>query len=182
MLNRLIDFHLKHRWFVLVGLSGVIALGIYVMLHIPVDAFPDLTNNQVVVLTECPSMAPGEVEQLVTFPIESALMGIPRTEGVRSISKFGLSMVTIVFDDAVNTWFARQLVNERLQEVRGRLPDGIDPMLGPMATAFGEVYQYTIEGQGHSPMDLKTVHDWQIRYALRTVPRCERSEFLGWRN
>jgi cobalt-zinc-cadmium resistance protein CzcA len=170
MLQRLIDFHLKQRWVVLVGVTLIIVVGVAVMLRIPVDAFPDLTNNQVVIVTECPSMAPSEVEQLVTFPIESALMGIPRTEGIRSISKLGLSMVTLIFDDSVNTWFARQLVNERLQEVRGRLPQGLDPTLGPMATAFGEVYQYTVEGQGYSPMDLKTIHDWQIRYALRTVP------------
>lgn len=170
MLQRMIDFHLKNRWVVLAGVLLIIGGGGWVMWNIPVDAFPDLTNNQVVVVTECPSMAPGEVEQLVTFPIESALMGIPKTEGIRSISKLGLSMVTLIFDDSVNTWFARQLVNERLQEVRGRLPQGLEPTLGPMATAFGEVYQYTVEGQGYSPMELKTIHDWQIRYALRTVP------------
>ena len=116
MLNRLIDFHLRHQWFVIVGLLGVIALGVHSMLLIPVDAFPDLTNNQVVVITECPAMAPSEVEALVTFPIETALMGLPRTEGIRSISKLGLSIVTLVFDDSVETYFARQIVNERLQE------------------------------------------------------------------
>ncbi len=170
MLQRIIDFHLRQRWVVLLGVLLIVVAGVAVMLRIPVDAFPDLTNNQVVVVTECPSMAPSEVEQLVTFPIESALMGIPKTEGIRSISKLGLSMVTLIFDDSVNTWFARQLVNERLQEVRGRLPQGLDPTLGPMATAFGEVYQYTVEGTGRSAMDLKTTHDWQVRYALRTVP------------
>ena len=170
MLQRIIDFHLRNRWLVLLGVLLIAVFGIWVMLNIPVDAFPDLTNNQVVVVTECPAMAPSEVEQLVTFPIESALMGIPRTQGIRSISKLGLSMVTLIFDDDVNTWFARQLVNERLQEVRSRLPQGLDPVLGPMATAFGEVYQYTVEGEGYSAMELKTIHDWQIRYALRTVP------------
>lgn len=169
VLNRIIDFHLRQRWVVLLGLIVVIGLGLWSMFQIPIDAFPDLTNNQVVVITECPSMAPVEVEQLVSFPIESALMGIPRTTGIRSISKLGLSMVTLIFEDEVNTWFARQLVNERLQEVRGRLPRGLDPVLGPMATAFGEVYQYTIEGQGYSQMDLKTIHDWIVRPALRTV-------------
>ncbi len=119
MLNRLIDYHLHQRWVVLVGLLLIVATGVWSMLQIPIDAFPDLTNNQVVVITECPAMAPVEVEQLVSFPIESALMGIPRTTGIRSISKLGLSMVTLVFEDDVNGWFARQLVNERLQEVRG---------------------------------------------------------------
>lgn len=169
MIERIINYHLRNRWVVLIGLTVLIGVGLRTMLTIPVDAFPDLTNNQVVVLTECPSMAPVEVEQLVTFPIETSLMGMPGAQSVRSISKLGLSMVTIIFDDNVNTWFARQLVNERLIEVRGRLPEGLDPILGPMATAFGEVYQYTVEGGGLSPMDLKTLHDWQIRYALRTV-------------
>jgi cobalt-zinc-cadmium resistance protein CzcA len=170
VLHRIIDFHLEHRWFVLVGLIIVIALGVYAMLQIPIDAFPDLTNNQVVVLTECPGMAPTEVEQLVTFPIETSLMGLPRTEGIRSISKLGLSMITLVFDDSVNTYFARQIVNERLQEVRSRIPEGLEPTLGPVATAFGEVYQYTVSGKGYSAMDLKTIHEWQIKNQLRTVP------------
>ncbi|MBE0658284.1 MAG: efflux RND transporter permease subunit [Bryobacteraceae bacterium] len=170
MLDRIISFHLRQRWVVVVGLILLVAAGLWAMLRIPVEAFPDLTNNQVNVITECPAMAPSEVEQLVTFPIETALMGVPNTQDIRSISKLGLSMVTIIFDDSVNPWFARQLVNERLQEVRSRLPEGIDPVLGPMATAFGEVYQYTVEGKGLTPMEVKTIHDWQIRYALRTVP------------
>ncbi len=170
MLYRIIDFRLRHRWFVLFGLVAIIAYGVYTMLQIPVEAFPDLTNNQVVIVTESPAMAPTEVEQLVTFPIETTIMGIPNTTEIRSISKFGLSMVTLVFEDSVNPWFARQLVNERLQEVRSRLPSGLEPTLGPMATAFGEVYQYTLEGGGLSGMDLKTVQEWQVRYALRTVP------------
>jgi heavy metal efflux system protein len=170
MFSRLVDFSLDNRWFVLLVLLLFISIGTYVALQIPIDAFPDLTNNQVVVITECPAMPPTEVEQLVTFPIEAALMGLPKTEGIRSISKLGLSMVTVVFDDSVNTYFARQLVNERLQEVRSRLPRGLEPSLGPVATAFGEVYQYTVEGDQLSLMERKTLHDWQVRYALRTVP------------
>ena len=169
MLNRLIDFHLEHRWFVIIGLTLVVAFGLYTMLEIPVEAFPDLTNNQVVVFTECPALAPSEVEQLVTFPIETALMGLPRTQSIRSVSKLGLSMVTIVFDDSVPTYFARQIVNERLQEVRARLPEGLEPSLGPVATAFGEVYQYTLAGGGLSAMELKTIHEWQVKNQLRTI-------------
>jgi cobalt-zinc-cadmium resistance protein CzcA len=168
-MHRLIDFHLRHRWFVLAGLVGLIVSGLVAMMRIPVDAFPDLTNNQVVVVTECPAMAPEEVEMLVSIPIEAALMGLPRTQGVRSISKLGLSMVTVIFDDAVNIYFARQIVNERLQEVRTRLPEGLEPSLGPIATAFGEVYQYTLEGDAYSLMDRKTLHEWQIKNQLRTV-------------
>ena len=177
-LNKLIDFHLEHRLFVLVGLSLLVALGLWALARIPVDAFPDLTNNQAVVITEAPGMAPAEVEQLVTFPIEAAMMGLPRKEQVRSISKLGLSIVTIVFEDSVDVYFARQLVNERLLEARGRIPNGLEPALGPVATAFGEIYQYTLDSEGRSSMDLKTLQDWQIKYQLRAVPGV--SEINTW--
>jgi cobalt-zinc-cadmium resistance protein CzcA len=168
MLGTIIDFHLRHRFFVLAGLLGLIGFGTWTLLQIPIEAFPDLTNNQVVVVTEAPGMPGSEVEQLVTFPIEMALMGMPKTQNIRSISKLGLSMVTVVFDDSVDTYFARQIVNERLQEVRSRLPDGAEPGLGPVATAFGEVYQYTIEGDA-SAMERKTVHEWQVKNQLRSI-------------
>src|ERR1700716_3709474 len=142
MLNRLISFSLDHRWMTLSILVAFVVVSGYIASQIPIDAFPDLTNNQVVIITECPGLPPTEVEQLVTYPIESAVMGVPRTEGVRSISKLGLSVVTIILEDSVPTYFARQVVNERLQEVRSRLPAGLEPSLGPVATAFGEVYQY----------------------------------------
>jgi cobalt-zinc-cadmium resistance protein CzcA len=166
---RIVDFALNNRWLVLLALAAFSIFGVYTAASIPIDAFPDLTNNQVVVATEAPAMPPTEVEQLVTFPIETALMGLPNTLQIRSISKMGLSVVTVIFADSVNTYFARQLVNERLLEVRARLPAGIMPMLGPVATAFGEVYQYTVEGP-MSLMERKTLQDWQIRYQLRTVP------------
>jgi cobalt-zinc-cadmium resistance protein CzcA len=169
MLNRIVAFALDNRWLTLAALALIIAGSLIVAARIPIDAFPDLTNNQVVVITECPGLSPTEVEQSVTFPIETAVMGLPSTQEVRSISKLGLSVVTIIFEDHVNTWFARQMVNERVQEVRSRLPDGLEPSLGPVATAFGEVYQYTVEGP-QSLMDRKTLHDWQMRLQLRTVP------------
>ena len=169
MLNRILQFHLEHRWLVLIGLAGIVVAGVWAMLHIPIDAFPDLTNNQVTVITECPGMAPSEVEQLVTYPIEVTLMGVPKTETIRSVSKFGLSLITLVMDDSVPTYFARQLVNERLQEIRSKLPEGLETHLGPVATAFGEVYQYTVEGDLPA-MELKTLHDWDIRNQLRTIP------------
>ena len=170
MLKRIIDYHLDHPWVVLLGLVVLVAAGLSALYQTPIDAFPDLTNNQVTVITEAPGMAPVEVEQLVTFPIESSMMGLPYTEEVRSISKLGLSMVTIVFADSVDNYFARQLVNERLNEARGRIPAGLEPALGPVATAFGEVYRYTLEGEGYSPMELKTLHDWEIKYQLQAVP------------
>jgi cobalt-zinc-cadmium resistance protein CzcA len=110
MLNRLISFSLDHRGATLAALAGFLGVSLFVAAQIPIDAFPDLTNNQVVIVTECPGMPPTEVEQLVTYPIESAVMGLPKTEGVRSISKLGLSMVTSVLDDSVPTYFARQVV------------------------------------------------------------------------
>jgi heavy metal efflux system protein len=170
MLNSIVDFHLEHRWFVLIGVLGIVAVGLWAMLGIPVDAFPDLTNNQVTVITECPGMAPAEVEQLVSFPIELSIMGIPKTLDIRSISKLNLSIVTLVLDDSVPTYIARQLVNERLQEARSRIPDGLEPRLGPVATAFGEVFRYTIEAPGMSAMDVKTFHEWQVKNQLRSVP------------
>ncbi|MEQ1883496.1 MAG: CusA/CzcA family heavy metal efflux RND transporter [Bryobacteraceae bacterium] len=170
MLNKIIRFHIENRGLVLLGLALVIGAGVWAMLRTPIDAFPDLTNNQVTIITECPGMAPAEVEQLVSYPMEVGLMGIPKTEGIRSISKLNLSIVTLVLDDSVPTYFARQLVNERLQEVRSRLPQGLEPRLGPVATAFGEVYRYTIDGGGLSAMDLKTLHEWQVKNQLRTVP------------
>ncbi len=168
MLKALIDFHLNNRWVVFLGLVAVAGYGFYSLSNLPIEAFPDLTNNQVVVVTECPAMGPAEVEMLVTYPIETAMMGLPKMEEVRSISKLGLSMVTVIFDDSVNTYFARQVMNERLNEVRNRLPAAVKPTLGPVATAFGEVYQYTVEGP-QSAMDLKALHDWQIRNQLRSL-------------
>jgi cobalt-zinc-cadmium resistance protein CzcA len=163
-------FSLAHRWAVLLGVLVLIAAGGWVVDTIPVDAFPDLTNNQVVIVTDAPSMPPTEVEQLVTIPIERTLMGMPKQQEVRSLSKLGLSMVTIVFDDDVPTYFARQLVNERLQQVTTSLPAGIQPILSPPSTAFGELYQYTLTGGGLSPMDLKDVQEWEIKPQLRTIP------------
>ncbi len=170
MLKRIIDFHLDNPWLVLFGLAALIILGLRSLFNLPIAAFPDLTNNQVVIVTEAPGMASVEVEQLVTFPIESAMMGLPDTLEVRSISKLGLSMVTVVFEDRVNTYFARQVVNERLNDARARLPGGIEPTLGPVATPFGEVYQYTLEGKGYSAMELKTLHEWEVKYQLRAIP------------
>ena len=178
MLTRIIDFTLDNRWLVLACLVALVLGGGYVLLNLPIDAFPDLTNNQVVVVTECPSMSSTEVDELVTYPVESALVGLPRVETVRSISKLGLSMVTLIFDDSQNQYLARQLVAERLQEVRTRLPQNVQPTLGPMATAFGEVYQYTLESSNQSLMDVKTYQDWTLRYALRSVPGV--SEVNAW--
>ena len=178
MIRALIHFSLQQRLLVLLLALLVSGAGIWALETLPIDAFPDLTNNQVNVVTEVSGLAAAEVEQLVTFPIESAMMGIPDTEEVRSISKFGLSTVTIVFDDAIDIYFARQLVNERLEEAKTRIPQGLEPTMGPVATPFGEIYHYVVEGEGYSAMELKTLHDWNIKYQLRTVPGV--SEVNSW--
>ncbi len=177
MLNRIVDFTLAYRWLVLAGIAVLLGAGGYALYTIPVEAFPDLTNNQVVVVTEAPSLPPTEVEQLVTYPIERAMLGLPDKEEVRSLSKLGLSMVTVVFDDSVAMYFARQLVSERLQQVSSALPAGIQPVLGLPSTAFGELFQYTLSGP-MSAMDLKDLHEWVIKPQLRTIPGV--SEVNAW--
>lgn len=169
MLNRIIDFVLNNRWLVVGSTALLIAGGLWALFTIPVDAFPDLTNNQVVIVTEAPSMPPTEVEQQVTYPIETAMLGMPKQQEVRSLSKLGLSMITVVFEDSVPFYFARQLVNERLQQASGALPSGIQPVLSPPSTAFGELYQYTLQGNDLSSMKLKEIQEWQIKPQLRTV-------------
>jgi heavy metal efflux system protein len=177
MLNRIIDVALSARWIVLMLALALIAGGSYAIFTMPVEAFPDLTNNQVTVVTEAPSMPPTEVEQLVTYPIEQAMMGMPKQLEVRSLSKLGLSIITVVFDDSVSMYFARQMVNERLQQVTAQLPKGIQPQLGLPATAFGELYQYTVSGP-MTAMELKDLQEWQIKRQLRTVPGV--SEINNW--
>lgn len=177
-MQRAIDFLLDNRWLVLGLLLALVVGGIATMLHLPLEAFPDLTNNQVVVTVQCPGMSPVEVEQLVTFPLETGLMGLPKLQMVRSTSKLELSMVTAIFDDSMDRYLVRQLVSERLNQVQSRLPQGMSPVMGPMATAFGEVYQYTVQSPQLDLMQLKTLNDWRIRYDLQTISGV--SEINSW--
>jgi heavy metal efflux system protein len=178
LVERVTAAALRRRAFVLACVVALAVTGLFAYRDLPVEAFPDLTNNQVVVVTDAPGLAAPEVEQRITYPIETALMGTPGAEEVRSISKFGLSMVTVVFDDAVPVYFARQLITERVNEVRNRIPPGAEPTLGPVATAFGEIYQYLVEGDDASVMTRKTLHDWSVRNRLRAVPGV--SEINTW--
>src|SRR5438309_12075283 len=177
MLNRIIDFTLAYRWLVLMGIVVLLAAGGYALYTIPVEAFPDLTHNQVAVVSDAPSLPPSEVEQLVTYPIERSMLGLPNKQEVRSLSKLGLSLVTVVFDDSVPMYFARQLVSERWQLISSSLPQGVQPVLGLPSTAFGELYQYTLSGP-MSPMELKDLHEWVIKGQLRTIPGV--SEINAW--
>jgi cobalt-zinc-cadmium resistance protein CzcA len=169
VIERFVAASLRQRLFVFLCTAALALSGIAAYRQLPVEAFPDLTNNQVVVVTEAPALAAPEVEQRVTYPIETALMGAPGAQDVRSVSKFGLSIVTVVFDDGVPVYLARQLVAERLADARGRIPAGLEPTLGPVASAFGEIYQYLVESQDNDPMAVKTLHDWEIRTRLRSV-------------
>ncbi len=177
-MNRLMDFLLSNRWLVAALLVVLVVGGIVTMLHLPIEAFPDLTNNQVVVTVQCPGMSPIEVEQLVTYPIETSMMGMPKLQTVRSTSKLELSMVTMIFDDNMNQYLVRQLVAERLNQVASRIPTGLQPQMNPMSTAFGEVYQYTVSAPRMSLMQIKTLHDWTVRFALLTIPGV--SEINSW--
>jgi cobalt-zinc-cadmium resistance protein CzcA len=177
-IERLVAASLRQKVFVLLCLAALVGGGIWARRSIGVEAFPDLTNNQVVVVTEAPGLAAVEVEQRVTYPVETALTGAPGATEVRSLSKFGLSMVTVVFEDRVPVYFARQLVTERLAEARGRIPQGLEPSLGPVATAFGEIYQYLVEGDGADLMEKKTLQDWEVRPRLRSVAGV--SELNSW--
>lgn len=169
-MENFISKFIKNRILICTLFAIIFICGIISFKTLPIDAFPDLTNNQVQILTDTLGMSPTETEQLVTMPIESIMNGIPDVVQIRSVSKVGLSLVTIVFKDNVDIYFARQLVNERLQSTLGKLPQGISPEMGPITTGMGEIYQYAIEGAGYSPDELKTLHDWDIKYQLRTVP------------
>ena len=172
------DFLLENSWLAFALLAVLIAAGLAVMGQLPIEAFPDLTNNQVVVTVQCPGMSPVEVEQLVSYPIETAMRGMPKLQTVRSTSKLELAMVSIIFDDSMDRYLIRQLVAERLTQVQIRLPIGLQPVMNPMSTAFGEVYQYTISAPKMSLMQIKTLQDWVIRYALLAVPGV--SEVNSW--
>ena len=174
----ILNFFLSNRWLVLIAMILLIAGSVMALSSLPLEAFPDLTNNQVVVSAKAPGMSPVEVEQLVTFPLETTMLGLPHLKVVRSTSKLELTMLTIIFDDSINLYLARQLVAERINQVQASLPPGVTAVMGPMSTAFGEVYQYTVQAPHMSLMQLKTLHDWVIRYALATVP--EVSEINSW--
>lgn len=171
MLEKIVHFSLTQRFLVLAGAAALLVLGIVSWRHLSLDAVPDITTNQVVVNTETAGMAPPEVESLVTFPIETALSGLPDVEGVRSLSQYGLSQVTITFRESVDTYFARQLVGERLVTVRDQLPAGVaTPLMGPVSTGLGDIYQFAVESETLSPIEVREIHDWVIRPRVRTVP------------
>lgn len=181
MLNAIVDASLRYKVLVIVAFLIVIGLGVQAFRQVPVDAFPDVTPIQVNVYTESPGLAAEDVEKLLTAPIEGALAGLPGVQEVRSVSLFGLSYVGVYFDDDVDIYFARRLVGEKLQDVKGRLPQGYgEPVLGPNSSGLGQVFWYTVESadKNLSSMDLRTLHDWTVRLILRTAPGVD--DIITW--
>ena len=178
MLSRIIGFSIRQRWLVLAVVVGLAALGVWSASRLPIDAVPDITNVQVQINTEAEGFSPLEAEQRITYPIETAIAGVPKLNYTRSVSRYGLSQVTVVFEDGTDLYFARQLVNERLQAARSQLPPGIEPQMGPTATGLGEIFMYSVtskpnalkpDGSRWTPTDLRTLHDWVVRPQMRHV-------------
>ncbi|MGK5048531.1 efflux RND transporter permease subunit [Janthinobacterium sp. GB4P2] len=178
MFERLIRFAIEQRWLVMLAVAAMAGLGIYSYQKLPIDAVPDITNVQVQINTQSAGYSPLETEQRVTFPIETAMAGLPNLEQTRSLSRYGLSQVTVIFKDGTDIYFARQMINERLQEAKESLPAGITPKMGPVSTGLGEIYLWTVEtqdgakkpdGTPYTPTDLREIQDWIIKPQLRNV-------------
>ncbi|RYD50611.1 MAG: CusA/CzcA family heavy metal efflux RND transporter [Sphingobacteriales bacterium] len=178
MLENIIHTSIRHRWLVMTIVLGLAALGAYNFTRLSIDAVPDITNVQVQINTEAPGYSPLESEQRVTFPIETALAGLPKLDHTRSLSRYGLSQVTVVFEEGTDLYFARQLIAERLQQVRAQLPQGLEPSMGPIATGLGEIFSYVVQskpdarkpdGTAYTPMDLAELQEWVIIPQLRTL-------------
>jgi cobalt-zinc-cadmium resistance protein CzcA len=171
MIDRILGFSLKNRLLVVLFALGVLGGGAYAFTKLPIDAFPDVSPVLVQIITVPPGLAPEEVERLVTYPVEVAMNGLPGVSHTKSLSTFGLSQVSVYFHDDVDIYFARQLALERLQVAQEQIPPGLgEPMLGPITTGLGQVYQYVVRGPGHDLMELRAIQDWIVRYNLRTVP------------
>ena len=171
MLENIIRWSVANRVIVVILSLVLVAGGLEAMRTLPIDAVPDVTNVQVQVLTKAPALGPEEVEKFITTPIEQAMSGLPDLVEVRSTSKFGLSAVTVVFEDGTDIYFARQLIGERLQAAREAIPEGYgDPEMGPVSTGLGEIYQFEVRGEGKTPMELRTILEWEIAPRLRLVP------------
>ncbi|MGO4479468.1 efflux RND transporter permease subunit [Massilia sp. 2TAF26] len=176
MFQKLIEFAIARRWLILFAVLGLAGLGVYNYQRLPIDAVPDITNVQVQINTGAAGYSPLEVEQRITFPIETAMNGLPRLEQTRSLSKYGLSQVTVVFKEGTDIYFARQLVGERLQQAKAALPAGVEPAMGPTATGLGEIFYWTVEatdearkpdGSPYTPADLREIQDWIVAPQLR---------------
>jgi len=188
MIDVLVRFSIARRWIVMFLVAVVAALGTWNYQRLPIDAVPDITNVQVQINTSAPGYSPLEVEQRITYLVEVAIAGLPQLEYTRSLSRYGLSQVTVVFSDGTDIYWARNLINERLQQVKSQMPGGIEPMMGPIATGLGEIYLYTVhadanasqpDGQPYDATALRTLQDWVIRPQLRQVPGITEVNTIG---
>ena len=188
MLERILKFSIRRRWVVLMATLAVAVLGIYNYQKVPIDAVPDITNVQVQINTEASGYSPFEVEQRITFPIETSIAGLPGLLETRSLSRYGLSQVTVIFQDGTDIYFARQLINERIQEIKGKLPSAVEPIMGPIATGLGEIFMWTVEpkagalkedGTPFTSTDLRTIQDWVVRPQLRNIPGVTEVNTIG---
>jgi len=176
MINKIIDFSINNKFIIGLLTLALIGAGIYSMTQVPIDAVPDITNNQVQVITQSPNLGTEDIEQFITYPVEIAMSNLPKVKEIRSISRFGLSLVTVVFDDDMGTYLPRQLVSEKLTEVREQIPEGLgSPSMGPISTGLGEVYQYTLKVEPefkdtYSLSDLRTMQDWIVQRQMAMVP------------
>src|SRR5215213_2491588 len=170
MISRLIEFAMRNRALVIALYLGLAGWGYWALLATPIDAIPDLSDNQVIVFTDWPGRSPQEVEDQVTYPLVTNLQGLPGVRVVRASSAFSFSMINVIFEDEVELYWARTRVLERLNLVAGQLPSGVKPTLGPDATGVGQVFWYTLESDSHSLRDLRTLQDWFVRYQLNSVP------------
>ena len=170
-MNKLIDFSLDNRLLIIVGWLFIVVFGVRSLQHLPIDAVPDVTNIQVQVLTDSPGLPPEDVERFITFPVETAMRGLPDTDEIRSVSRFGLSVVTVAFKDGTDIYRARQLVGEHLEEAAEAIPAGYgQPKMGPISSGLGEIYQFEVRGENQSPMALRTILDWTVNPQLRGLP------------
>ncbi len=178
ILEKLIHFSISQRWLIMIIAAGLCAIGAYNFGKLPIDAVPDITNVQVQINTEAPGFSPLESEQRITYPVETAIAGLPGLDYTRSLSRYGLSQVTVVFKDGTDIYFARQLIAERLQEVKGQIPEGLEPTMGPIATGLGEIFMFIIEpkegakkpdGGAWTPADLRELQDWVVKPQLRNL-------------
>src|SRR5574343_706932 len=149
MFERIIRFALEHRWLVMLAVFGMAALGVFSYQKLPIDAVPDITNVQVQINTGAPGYSPLETEQRVTYPIETVMAGLPGLQQTRSLSRYGLAQVTVIFKDGTDIYFARQPDTERIEEAREKLPAGVSPSMGPISTGLGEIYLWTVEAQAN---------------------------------
>ena len=188
MFERIIRFAIEQRIVVMIAVLIMAGIGIYSYQKLPIDAVPDITNVQVQINAAAPGYSPLETEQRITFPVETAMAGLPGLQQTRSLSRSGLSQVTVIFKDGTDIFFARQLINERLQVAKEQLPEGVEAVMGPVSTGLGEIFLWTVEaedgavkedGTPYTPTDLRVIQDWIIKPQLRNVPGVAEINTIG---